>query len=363
MRVLIATGGTGGHIYPALSLAKALKEENSANEFYFIGSKNRMEATEIPQAGYAYQGIDVIGMNGSIFSKLKSLWLLKKAEKECKEIIKKFNPDIVIGFGNYISVPVLLAAHALHIPTMIHEQNSYAGKANKMLANVADAIVGCYEENMEQFPKNKTRILGNPRASEAAKITVNNQIMKDLGFDPEKPFVVLVMGSLGSETVNNVLKQASKKMNQKAYQVLIVTGRKCYDDFIQDATESENVKIVSYIDGLATMALADLVVVRGGATTSAEITALGIPSIIIPSPYVPNNHQVKNALSLQNKQAAIMLEEKDCTADALVDKIDFILSNSELREEMKKQAKMMGRPHASQDIIQWINDLVGGNNG
>lgn len=361
MRVLIATGGTGGHIYPALSLAKALKEENETNEFCFIGSTNRMEATEIPQAGYAYRGIDVIGMNGSILAKLKSLWLMKMAEKECKNIIKEFKPDIVIGFGNYISVPVLLAAHNMHIPTMIHEQNSYAGKANKILARVADAIVGCYEENLEQFPKEKTRILGNPRASEAAKIVADKKIIRDLGFSEDKPFVVLVMGSLGSESVNNVLKEASKKMMNKPYQALIVTGKKGYDDFLKNASESENVKIVPYIDGLVTMALADLVIVRGGATTSAEITAMGIPSIIIPSPYVPNNHQVKNALALQNKNAAIMLEEKDCTVDSLIEKMDLILSDKDLQESMKKQAKQMGRPNASKDIIQWIHDLVGGN--
>lgn len=360
MRVLIATGGTGGHIYPALSLAKALKEENPNNEFYFVGSKNRMEATEIPQAGYAFQGIDVIGMNGSLVSKVKSLILLKQAEKECKEIIKQFKPDIVIGFGNYISVPVISAAHSLHIPTMIHEQNSYAGKANKMLARIADAIVGCYEENLAQFPKYKTRILGNPRASEAAKTVANKEVITEIGFNSTIPFVVIVMGSLGSDTINTVLKQMCKKMNQESFQVLIATGKRGYDEFIKDTIESPNVKIVPYIDGLAMMAVADLVVVRGGATTSAEITALGIPSIIIPSPYVPNNHQVKNALALENKQAAIMLEEKDCTATSLLEAIESVLSDQERCDEMRKQTKLMGRPHASQDIIQWIKDLIGG---
>lgn len=362
MRVLIATGGTGGHIYPALSLAKALKEEDPTNEFFFIGSKNRMEATEIPQAGYAFQGIDVIGMNGSLISKCKSLILLKQAEKECKEIIKKFKPDIVIGFGNYISVPVIMAAHSLRIPTMIHEQNSYAGKANKMLARVADAIVGCYEENLEQFPKNKTRILGNPRASEAAHIVANKQLITEVGLDDQIPFVVIVMGSLGSETVNNVLKEVSKKMVNESFQALICTGKKGYDAFIKETPACPNVKIVPYIDGLAMMAVADVVVIRGGATTSAEVTALGIPSIIIPSPYVPNNHQVKNALALENKNAAIMLEEKECTADALLDTIHCVLEDDERRNEMKKQTKLMGRPHASQDIIQWIKDLIGGAN-
>ncbi|MEG0076852.1 undecaprenyldiphospho-muramoylpentapeptide beta-N-acetylglucosaminyltransferase [Anaerorhabdus sp.] len=362
MRIVIATGGTGGHIYPALSLAKAMKEEDPATEFLFIGSTNRMEATEIPNAGYAYEGIDVVGMNGSLLSKVKAFYLLKKAEKKCKLILQTFKPDVVIGFGNYISVPVLWAANSLNIPTMIHEQNSYAGKANKMLAKSVNAVVGCYEENLNQFPPQKTKILGNPRATEAAKINKDKSILKKVGCSDELPLVVIVMGSLGSESVNKVLKEACRLMVGKDYQALVVTGKKGYDDFIQSFSSTERIHVVPYIDGIEVMCLADLVVVRGGATTSAEITALGLPSIIIPSPYVPNNHQVMNALALQNKNAAIMIEEKDLNAKILVNKIDEVLSNKELQQEMSRQAKQLGKPNASPDMIQWILDLVGGRN-
>ncbi|SJZ98548.1 undecaprenyldiphospho-muramoylpentapeptide beta-N-acetylglucosaminyltransferase [Anaerorhabdus furcosa] len=362
MRIVIATGGTGGHIYPALSLAKAIKEEDPSAEFLFIGSTNRMEATEIPNAGYKYQGIDVIGMNGSILSKIKAFYLLKKAEKKCKTILETAKPDIVIGFGNYISVPVCWAAKSLGIPVMLHEQNSYAGKANKMLAKSADAVVGCYEENLSQFPSQKTRILGNPRASEAAKMIQDKTILKKYGLVDNLPLVVIVMGSLGSESVNKVLKQASKRMDGKNYQALVVTGKKGYDEFIESCKSTGHVHIVPYIEGIEVMCLASLVVVRGGATTSAEITALGLPSIIIPSPYVPNNHQVMNALALQNKNAAIMIEEKDLTAENLVEKIDEILSNEALQKEMSLHAKELGKPNASHDMMEWIKDLVGDRN-
>ncbi len=359
MRIVIATGGTGGHIYPALSLAKAIKEEDSSSEFLFIGSTNRMEATEIPNAGYAYKGIDVIGMNGSILSKIKAFYLLKRAEQECKKILIDFKPNIVIGFGNYISVPVLWAASSLHIPTMIHEQNSFAGKANKMLAKSVDAVVGCYEENLNQFPQSKTKILGNPRASEAAKVQKDKSLLAKYNLSDNVPLVVIVMGSLGSESVNEVLKEACGYMQNKEYQALIVTGKKGYDSFTKSVTSTANVHVVPYIEGIEMMSLADLVVVRGGATTSAEITALGLPSIIIPSPYVPNNHQVLNALALQNKNAAIMIEEKDLTATKLVEQIQEIISNPKLQNEMAKEAKNLGRPHASQDMIRWIKNLVG----
>lgn len=362
MRIVIATGGSGGHIYPALSLAKAMKEKDPSTEFLFIGSNNRMEATEVPNAGYAFKGIDVMGMNGSILSKIKAFYLLQKAEKKCRIILESFKPNVVIGFGNYISVPVLWAAKSLHIPTMIHEQNSFAGKANKMLAKSVDAIVGCYEENLEQFPKQKTRILGNPRASEASRIVPNKAILKEYGCDENLPLVVIVMGSLGSESVNKILMEACQYMDNKSYQALVVTGKKGYDDFISTVRSKGHVHIVPYIKGIEVMCLADLVVVRGGATTSAEITALGLPSIIIPSPYVPNNHQVKNALALQNKNAAIMIEEKDLTANVLVSKIDEVLLDEELQTQMSKQAKALGKPNASRDMIQWILDLIGGHN-
>lgn len=359
MRIVIATGGTGGHIYPALSLADTIKKKKKNTEILFIGSNNRMESKEIPQAGYQFRGIDVIGMNGTIYSKIKALTLIKKAENECKKILKDFHPDIVIGFGNYISVPVIMAACQLKIPTMIHEQNSYAGKANKMLSKKVDAIVGSYKENLKQFPLKKTRILGNPRASEASVIEKDEKFIKSFDLSPDLPLAIFVMGSLGSTSVNQILKLVCEKMNGKNYQAIVVTGKQGYDEFITSFQNSENVKVVPYIDGLNAMKNATVVVARGGATTSAEITAMGIPAILIPSPYVPNNHQVCNALALQNENAAIMIEEKDLTADFLIEKLEKVLYDCNLQKEMMTNAKKLAKPNASQDILQWIEQLIG----
>ncbi|WP_448910950.1 undecaprenyldiphospho-muramoylpentapeptide beta-N-acetylglucosaminyltransferase [Holdemania massiliensis] len=354
MRVLIATGGTGGHIYPALALADAMKEKDPKTEILFVGTANRMEATEIPKAGYRFEAIKAKGLNGSALAKVQAIVQLVHAYFACRKIVRQFRPDYAIGFGNYISAPVILAAHFAHVPTMLHEQNSYAGKANRFLAQYADKIVGCYPENLQQFPASKTRILGNPRASVAAQAQRDPQVVRQLGLDPTKPLIVVVMGSLGSESVNAVMVKALKSMAGKAYQVLYVTGRAAYQQVQSQGLECANIKVVEYIDGVRVMVNADLAVVRGGATTAAEITVLGLPAIIIPSPYVPNNHQVLNAKALQEAGAALMIEEKDLTEAEITAKIEGVIFDPICLEGMRAAAKRLGHPDANEQIYNWI---------
>lgn len=357
MKVILATGGTGGHIYPAMALADEILKQDADSKVLFVGSKSRMEAREIPKAGYRFYPLNIVSSSGSVFNKVASVISMFSCTLDCIQLMKKEKPDAVIGFGNYISMPVILAAHQQKILTVLHEQNSYAGKANRFLARYADAIVGCYKENLEQFPKEKTKILGNPRATLAADTLENDTVIQELGLDPSKKLVVIVMGSLGSESVNGVMKNALHQMKNKDYQILYVTGRNHYDDFTKDWQASSNIKIVPYIDGCKVMINADLCVVRGGATTAAEVTAMEMPCIIIPSPYVPNNHQVKNALALQNEGAAFMIEEKDLTEQAIINKIEEILYNNNQLNEMAKAAGRLSKKHASKDILSWINEL------
>lgn len=355
MRIIIATGGSGGHIYPALALADEIKKKIDS-EILFIGSNNKMEQVEIPSHGYAFKGINVQGMNGGIKDKIIALYKLFKANKICNNIIEEFKPDIVIGFGNYISVSIVLAASRKHIPTMIHEQNSYAGKANKLLGSKVDAVVGCYEENLKEFKNKHIYILGNPRASQAKDTIKDRNILKTFSLDPNIKTVVCFMGSLGSESVNKVLEEAQKMFANKTYQVIIVTGKKHYDNFHKQ--ESHNVKVVPYIDGLKVMAACDLCVIRAGATTASEVCVLGIPSIMIPSPYVPNNHQYYNAKALADKKASLLLEEKDLTADSLVSSIDLLINDDNKLNEMAENALKLGTPNASNDIIKLMKELV-----
>ena len=359
MRILMAAGGTGGHIYPATALADAIVQEIPGSEVMFVGSNTRMESTEIPKCGYQFKGLKMGAVSGSIVKKIQMVLAMTGAMGECVQLIKEFKPDAVIGFGNYLSVPVVLAAKQCKVKIMLHEQNSYAGKANRFLARFADAVVGCYEENLADFPKEKTRILGNPRASVAAKVQKNPDVLKEMNVPSDQPLVVIVMGSLGSQSVNEVMKNALKEMKGKAYQVIYVTGKNNYEEFIRVCASEKNVHVVPYINGAEVMKQADLCVVRGGATTAAEITAMGMPSIMIPSPYVPNNHQVKNAQALEKANASIMIEEKDLSAEVIVKKIDECMENTALREAMAVNTKKLGYPHASSDIIAWLKELVG----
>ncbi|MCI6272880.1 MAG: undecaprenyldiphospho-muramoylpentapeptide beta-N-acetylglucosaminyltransferase [Erysipelotrichaceae bacterium] len=355
MRVVVATGGTGGHIYPAISLIDGLKE-NGLEDVLFIGSNNRMESLEIPKRGYKFKGLNVVGTNGGITNKLKSIVLIIKSVFICINILKEFNPNIVIGFGNYISVPVIIAAKILGIKTMIHEQNSVAGKANKFLSKFVDVVVGSYEENLKDFDKKKTKILGNPRASEASSIVVDKSLKGNFGFDVNKKLVLIVMGSLGSSSVSEVLMDYANKIKDKNYNILIVTGEKQYDLF--NIKEKDYIKKVKYIEGIQVMALADLVVTRAGATTCAEVCALKKPSIIIPSPYVPNNHQLINGRTLQNVNATILIEESNLNAEILDETIEKLINDDELMKCMSKNAESIAKVNARDDIINLIKEVI-----
>lgn len=357
MKVMIAAGGTGGHIYPATALAEVLKQKNSQNEIVFFGSNDRLESTLIPSLGYRFIGCKMHSGNGGIMNKVKSLTSLMAAYQTCKSILKKENPDICVGFGNYISVPFILAAHALHIPTMIHEQNSYAGKANRFLSRYVDGIVTCYESNQKQMPQNKQRLLGNPEATIAAKTTFDSSILKDLGLDSTKPFVICMMGSLGSSSVSKVIDEACPLLEDD-YSCIIASGKS--NPYTFTYKSNDHIKIVDYVDGKAMLKGCALAVVRAGATTMCEIGSIGCASILIPSPYVPNNHQYYNALDLVNHSAAFMIEEKDLTAEKLADTINFLMHNEVKRNELKENAAKLGKTNAAYDMIEWMEELIHG---
>ena len=205
---MIATGGTGGHIDPALALAEMLKQQIPDVHISFVGTDTRMEASLIPSLGYEYTGMRMRGMNGSVTDKILSAFSMLEAKIRCTKLLKDKKPDICIGFGNYISVPLILAACSMHIPTMIHEQNSFAGKANKLLGRYADAIVTCYHSTDSVFPKSRTKCLGNPMATLAAGYRKDAELIRSYGMNPDKPLVIVMAGSLGSETVSRTMDQA-----------------------------------------------------------------------------------------------------------------------------------------------------------
>lgn len=359
MRMMLVTGGTGGHMYPALALADAaVKRYGKEAEIVFVGNDDRMEATLIPQRGYAFLPLHTSGLVGGIKAKSKAVAQMLMARRKAGGYIKSFQPDIVIGFGGYVSAPVILAAHSLGVKTMIHEQNSIMGKANELVLKKADAIVCCYERVIREEYAEKTRLLGNPRASVAARSAFDEAYFRSLGLDPARPTIMVVMGSLGSSSVNDVMKDALRKVDPH-YQVLYVCGRNNPMDPAAFA-DCPDVHVVNFVEQLAVLPHIDLIICRAGATTLAEVTALGVAAILVPSPYVAHNHQYYNASVLVDAHAAFMIEEKDLCADSLNQAISAIMDDPIRLEEMKVRARELGKPNACADILDWCEELKGG---
>lgn len=340
MRVIISAGGTGGHIYPALAIINKIKEYEPNSEFLYIGTHNRMEKDIIPKYNIPFESIEIYGINRkNIFKNFKTLTCFIKAKKKCKKLIQDFNPDFVIGVGGYVTGPVISVAHKLGYKTFIHEQNSIPGKANIYLSKFVDEIFVSFKSSIDAFPKSKTVYTGNPCSEEA--ISKKPIDKKELGFSDYKKLVLFVMGSLGSEKVNNVLYKTMNLIKDKDYEVLFITGVNAYEQ-MKDKEFPSNVHMIPYLDNLSSvMKKTDLIVSRAGASTLSEIIALNVPSILIPSPYVPNNHQYKNAYDLEKNKAAYLLEEKDLNSNTLINMIDSILNNEVKINEMKKALENM----------------------
>ncbi len=356
MRLLIVTGGTGGHIYPAMALAQAAKQRDANTDILFIGNDDRMEATLIPQAGYAFRSLHTSGLTKGVTQKAKAIAQMIKARSQAKAIIREWKPDLVIGFGGYVSAPVILAAHSLHIPTMIHEQNSIAGASNRLVARYVDGIVICYERLLETFDRKKTRLLGNPRASSVLSVPFNEPYFTSLGLKKDQPLILVVMGSLGSTSVNEIMCEALPKVNPR-YQILFVSGNGNREAVLKQMPKRKNLIVAEYVSQLEIMQQVDLIICRAGATTAAEITVSGTPAIIIPSPYVAHNHQYYNANVLVEHKAAFMIEEKDLNSDILNEKIECIMGNEKLRAQMHTASKQLGFPNAATDILNWIDEM------
>ena len=357
MRVIISAGGTGGHIYPALAIINKIKKEEPNSEFLYIGTHNRMEKDIVPKYGIPFKSIEIYGFNRKkILKNFKIIRCLIKAKRECKKIISEFKPDIVIGVGGYVTYPVICAAHSLNIKTFIHEQNSVAGKANLSLSDKVDLIGVSFKSSMSEFPKYKTIFTGNPCSEDA--VSVKPALKSEFGLDNNKKLVLIVMGSLGSSKVNEYLINTMKFFENKNYNVLYVTGKDSYDETIKNKFPS-NVKIVPYIENMARIIKnTDLIVTRAGASTLSEIIALNVPSILIPSPYVPNNHQYKNALDIVNNNAGLIIEEKDLKDDILVKNIDNLINDNEKLNSFKNNLNKLKVDGSATIIYNNIKKLI-----
>lgn len=349
MKIIVTSGGTGGHIYPALSLCKYL--ENNGEKVLFVGGKSKLEEELVRKEEIEFKGLDLNNKSG-IIAKIKFILNLFKQIYKSLRIIKEFKPDVVVGFGNYISLPMCIASIIKGIPLFLHEQNSTMGKANKLLGYFAKKIGYSIPLNKE-YHKDKLVNVGNPRSSECLKNSQNN-----IRIDVTKNNVLIFMGSLGSNSINSILKEFINNDNSNnVYH--IVTGKKHYDGFINAIKKKSNIHIYPYIENMTQfMKKCDLVVTRSGATTLSEIITLGMPSILIPSPYVSNNHQYHNARYLFDKDACMLLEEKDLTYSVLKDKIEYLLNNSSIRIKYRLNSLKLAIFDSNNKIYKILKEII-----
>ena len=365
MKVIISAGGTGGHIYPALAIIHKIKQEEPNSEILYIGTKDRMEATIVPKENIPYLGIDMKGLSRkNPFKNIEILNQYMKNVKLLKKKIKEFNPDVVVGVGGYVTAPVIYSAKKCGYKTFIHEQNSIPGLSNKFLSHYADKIGVSLPDSVQYFPKNKTIFTGNPRSEEI--IASKSVDKKELGLplNQNKKLVLIVMGSLGSTTMNRKLKETLPLFSDKDYEVVFVTGKNYYDEY-KKVKVSSNVHIVSYLDNMQqVLKKTDLIVSRAGASSIAEITALGIPSILIPSPFVTHNHQFKNAQTLEKNEATVIIEEEKYDKNTLVNTIDTILGDKKYYDMLSKNCHKLGVKDSASKIYKILKELVvsGGKN-
>jgi UDP-N-acetylglucosamine--N-acetylmuramyl-(pentapeptide) pyrophosphoryl-undecaprenol N-acetylglucosamine transferase len=362
MKIVISGGGTGGHIYPALALIREIQKETKDAEFLYIGTTNGLESKIVPRENIPFKSIHITGFKRKIsLENIKTIIRFLKGVSDSKKILKEFQPDVVIGTGGYVCGPVVYAAAKLKIPTIIHEQNSVPGLTNKFLSRYVNKIAVCFEDAKDYFPKDKVVFTGNPRASEViGKDGMKGRV--SVGLSTKMPSVLIFGGSRGARPINESVVKSLSELGKKPYQVLYVTGDAHYSEVKKEVDlvgNPQNVIIQPFIHNMPeVLAGIDLVVSRAGATTLAELTSLGIPSILVPSPYVTNNHQEKNARSLVVNGAAELLLEKDLNNKSLVQSIDRILLDHDKLTGMKKKAKKMGVPDSASRLYKLMKQII-----
>lgn len=360
MKMIISAGGTGGHIYPALAIVKKFQKSDKNFEVKYIGTHNRMENKIVPENNIPYEAIKIYGFSKTdVLRNLKNLNYIIKSYYKCIDIMKEFQPDIVVGVGGYVTLPVIMAARKLNIKTVIHEQNSIPGKTNKFLSRGVDSVFLSFNESYKYFPKNvKCVYTGNPSGDNVRNLKPMDKT--SLGFDKNKKLIIITSGSLGSSGLNAKLIEFLKLSKDEDYEVLFITGKGNYDFFIKENKFSKNIKVVPYLDNLSSLfKSSDLIISRAGAGTISEILMANIPSILVPSPNVANNHQYYNALDLDNNKLALMIEEKNLTGKEMYEKVKQLLSEKNKEyQTILNNLKTNKNINSSDIIYEEIGKLV-----
>ncbi|WP_372746277.1 undecaprenyldiphospho-muramoylpentapeptide beta-N-acetylglucosaminyltransferase [Lutibacter sp.] len=358
VNIILSGGGTGGHIYPAVSIANELKEKYPDAKFLFVGAKDKMEMEKVPQAGYKIEGLWIAGLQRQLTLKnamfplklISSLWNAYK-------IIKKFKPAVVIGTGGFASGPTLFVANKLGIKTVIQEQNSYPGITNKLLSKKADKICVAYDGLERFFPADKILKTGNPVRQDLLNIdSKREEAIEFFNLNKDKKTLVVIGGSLGARALNNLIEKHINWLVDQNIQVIWQTGKLYYNEF-KKYDDLKGIKTYDFLNRMdLTYAAADFLISRAGASSISELCLVGKPVVFIPSPNVAEDHQTKNALAIVNKEGAILLKESDL--DQFQQVFENLISNELLQQKLSKNIKELALPNATKDIVKEIEKLI-----
>jgi len=361
-RFIISGGGTGGHIFPAISIANALRQKCPEADILFVGAENRMEMEKVPAAGYPIIGLPVRGFDRQhLLSNVKTLFQLLRSMCKAHKLIREFKPDVAVGVGGYASGPLLRAAAAKKIPCLIQEQNSYAGITNKLLAAGAARICVAYEGMERFFRKEKILLTGNPvRQDLLRSLNQKEAALKHFGLKPDRPVLLVLGGSLGARSINRAVQQQLESIEKSGVQLIWQTGKYYYEEIMAANAELNN-KAILITDFISRMdyayALADLVVSRAGAGSISEFALLGKAVLLVPSPNVAEDHQTQNALALVRKGAAVMIGDEEA-CEKLIPEALALLEQPGRLQELRSAIKKMALPHAAEHIADEIMKLA-----
>jgi len=356
LRVIVSGGGTGGHIFPAVSIANAIKKQHPDAEVLFVGAEGRMEMQRVPAAGYEIKGLPVRGLIRPLWSP-KNIGVMMdflKSKNMVKQIIRDFRPHVAVGVGGYASAPTLNAAYSMGVPCLVQEQNSYAGVTNKSLAKKASKVCVAYSGMERFFPADKIIMTGNPVRQNLLDANISKEdAIKSFGFEPGKPVVLIIGGSLGARTVNESVLSHLEEIRQSGVQFIWQTGKLYSAEIANKLSNIDKIVNLHVTDFIANMdaayAAADLVVSRAGASSISELCLLGKPCILVPSPNVAEDHQTKNALALSTKDAAIFVADKDARAALVSTALATVKDEAKLKSLSENVLKLAF--HNSADII------------
>jgi len=365
LRILISGGGTGGHIYPAISIAHAIVQRHPKAEIAFVGALGRMEMHMVPDAGYPITGIPIAGFQrkamhknlGLPFKLLKSLWSVW-------QLIQAFKPHAVIGTGGYVSGPTLKVAQMMGIPTLIQEQNSFAGKTNRLLAAKAHAICVAYPGMEKVFPPERIHFTGNPirpaiaaMANQICTPAMRSEAKMAMGLDPDKALVLILGGSQGARAINQAVEASESTWLAAGHQLLWQCGKLYHEDLSQRLPQRSGRQLKAFIKDMPTAyRAADIIISRAGAGTLSELAAVAAAAILIPSPHVAEDHQSHNARSLSEQGAALLLPESE--VEGLADRVMNLLADSTALDSLRSAASSMAKPHASAAIVQQLEGML-----